>query len=102
LLSTPHLASKTWRYVDLEHRQVQWDELLEASGPWSHYERLMVELALNFRNGEGRFDPSEWGAGLDRHNWQRLMEALALARGKRVLIFDPPARPAEGGGEGAS
>jgi hypothetical protein len=46
LLSTPYLASKTWRYVDLERRQVHWDELLEASKPWSHYERLMVELAL--------------------------------------------------------
>jgi hypothetical protein len=52
-------------------------------------ERVMVALALNFWNSEGRFDPPEWG-GLDRHNWQRLMEALAMARGKRVLIFDPP------------
>jgi hypothetical protein len=48
----------------------------------------MVELALKFWNGEGRFDPAEWG-GLDRHNWQRLMEALAMARGKRMLIFRP-------------
>lgn len=96
LLSAPFIAAKAWRFVNLKERGVDWEGLLERSKPWSHYERLMVELALNLWNGavyEGRLDPYHWD-GFDRFNWVRVMEALALARGKRVLILDAP----EGGG----
>ncbi len=97
LLSAPQIARKTWRYVDVDRRRVDWDALLEAAAPWSHYENLVVRIALNLWNGDGggedgtdrgAFDLSEFG-GLDRHNWQRVMESLAIARGKRLVIFDP-------------
>ena len=58
----------------------------------------MVQIALNLWGGQGG-GPDGWAAGafnlydlasgLNRHNWQRVMEALALARGKRLVIFDP-------------
>jgi hypothetical protein len=89
LLSAPFIARRAWRFVHVGRREVAWDELLEASSAWSSYERLVVELALNFWSGDGRFDPSGW-IGFDRHNWQRVMEALALARGKRVIVVDLP------------
>lgn len=98
LLSAPYIAHKAWRFVHVDRRAVEWEALLEAARPWSHYENLMVRIALNLWNGDGggedgtdrgAFDLSDF-AGLDRHNWQRVMEALALARGKRLVIFDPP------------
>ncbi len=98
LLSAPMLARKTWRFVDVDRRRVDWDALLEAAAAWSHYENLMVRIALNLWNGTGggsegdqplALSPYDLGEGFDRHNWQRVMEALALARGKRLVIFDP-------------
>jgi hypothetical protein len=98
LLSAPMLARKTWRFVHVDRREVEWDALLEAAAPWSHYEQLMVRIAFHLWGGQGG-GPDGWDAGafnlyeladgLDRHNWQRVMEALALARGKRLVIFDP-------------
>jgi hypothetical protein len=90
LLSAPLIAGRAWRYVNVERRQVEWEELLEASKPWSPSERLFVELALNLRNGEAMFSPYAWGATLDRHNFPRLLEAFALAGGRRVIVLDPP------------
>jgi hypothetical protein len=99
LLSAPYIARKAWRFVHVDRRAVDWAELLEAAAPWSHYENLMVRIAFNLWGGQGggpdgwaagAFDLSEL-AGLDRHNWQRVVEAVALARGKRLVIFDPPA-----------
>jgi hypothetical protein len=76
-------------------RQVEWKELLAASRPWSTTERLFVELALNMWNGDGQFNPYHWGAGLDGRNFQRLLEALALAGGRRVIVLDPLRGPVE-------
>jgi hypothetical protein len=90
LLSAPLIAGRAWRYVNVERRQVEWEQLLEASKPWSPSERLFVELALNLRNGDAMFSPYAWGATLDRHNFPRLLEALALAGGRRVIVLDPP------------
>jgi len=99
LLSAPQLARRTWRFVDVDRRRVDWDALLEAAAPWSHYENLTVRIALNFWNGTGggpegdqplAINLYELGGGFDRHDWQRVIEALALARGKRLVIFDPP------------
>jgi hypothetical protein len=99
LLSAPQLARRTWRFVHVDRRKVDWDELLEAAAPWSHYENLMVRIALNLWNGTGGgpdgeaplvLSPHDLGGGFDRHNWTRIMEALALARGKRLVLFDPP------------
>jgi hypothetical protein len=104
LLSAPMLARKTWRFVHVDRRKVDWDELLEAAAPWSHYENLMVRIALNLWNGYGggaegdqplALSLYELGGGFDRHNWQRVMEALALARGQRLIIFDPAAAAEE-------
>ena len=101
LLSSPSIARKAWRYVRVDRREVEWEALLEASAPWSHYERQMVLIAFNLWGGQGG-GPEGWDAGafnlselagLDRHNWQRVMEALALARGKRLVVFDPPPAP---------
>jgi hypothetical protein len=98
LLSAPQLARKTWRFVHVDRHKVEWEALLEAAAPWSHYENLMVRLALNFWNGMGGGAEGDeplalslWdlSSGFDRHNWQRVIEALALARGKRLVIFDP-------------
>lgn len=98
LLSSPTLARRAWRFVHVDRRRIDWDELLEASKPWSHYERRMVLIALNLWNGDGGGPEGEDRgafslydlAGFDRHNWQRVMEALAMAKGKRLLTFDPP------------
>jgi hypothetical protein len=90
LLSAPFIASRAWRFVNVERRQVAWDELLEVSQSWSTTERLFVHLAFNLWNGEGRFNPNDWGTTLDRQNFPRLLEALALAGGRRVMVFDPP------------
>src|SRR5439155_5183530 len=73
LLSTPVIARRAWPFVNVNRREVAWDELLEGSRSWSYYERLLVELALNLWSGDGRFDPSGW-IGFDRHNWQRVIE----------------------------
>lgn len=98
LLSAPMLARKTWRFVHVDRREVEWEALLEAAAPWSHYENLMVRIALNLWNGMGggvegdqplSLSLYELGGGFDRHNWQRIMEALALAQGRRLVIFDP-------------
>jgi hypothetical protein len=98
LLSAPYIAHKAWRFVHVNKREVEWEALLEAAAPWSHYENLMVRIAFNLWGGQGggpdgwdagAFNLQELAAGLDRHNWQRVMEALALARGKRLVIFDP-------------
>lgn len=98
LLSTPMLARKAWRFVEVDRRRVDWEGLFAAAAPWSHYENLMVRIARNLwddRGGGPKGDEPlslslyDLGSGLDRHNWQRVMEALALARGKRLVIFDP-------------
>lgn len=90
LLSAPFIAKRAWRCVDVDRRRVNWDELLEVSRPWSPSERLFVALARNLWNGEGRFNPYLWSATLDRHNLRRLLEALALAAGRLVIVLDPP------------
>jgi hypothetical protein len=103
LLSAPQFARRTWRFVHADRREVEWEALLEASAQWSRYEQLLVRIAFNLWGGQGggqdgwdagAFNLYDLAGGLDRHNWQRVMEALALARGKRVVIFDPP--PASG------
>ena len=67
--------------VGIDLPTASWGTLLTAA--WG-------SLLSPFRYDPLTFSPSDLAGGLDRHNWQRVMEALALARGKRLVVFDPP------------
>ena len=85
LLSCELVAHVAWRHVDLEHRRVDWEPILDW--PCSSGERLLIELALNLWNGHPmETSPYEWAGRLSYHYWVRVMEALALARGVRMDI----------------
>jgi hypothetical protein len=108
LLSAPFVADRAWRYVHLDRHEVDWEDLLRVSRPWSTTERLFVELAFNlWANSTSKqveemsaFNPYAWGAQLDTWNLRRLLEALAISGGKRVLVFDPaPLQDSSAGGE---
>ena len=103
LLSAPFVAPRAWPYVNVEHRAADWDGLFRASREWSTNERLFIELAYHLWSGsptdtEGApmdLAPHRWRSQLDSWSFQRVLEALAMSGGKRVVVSDPeqPAPP---------
>lgn len=97
LLSAPFVAGRAWRYLDIEHRMVDWDGLLELSRSWTKTERLFIELAYHLWSGsttDGAGEPLDitphgWRVQLDSWSFQRVLEALAMSGGKRVAVSDP-------------
>lgn len=87
ILDSPALQSKeiVRHYVDFERQTIRVRELLEQSAAWSSGERVLVQVAIDFFNGDGgasfkdlldRLDGPNyhlvlWALGLYRDDWQR-------------------------------
>jgi len=78
------LRHKVERYVDLEAQEIDCQGLLEASRPWSHGERLMVQVACDMYNGSGGAILSELLDTLDDENLDLVLEAVKIKR-RRVI-----------------
>jgi hypothetical protein len=113
LLTAPVLVLEgALRFVDFERRDIDWRALLEASRGWSSSGDLLARVAFNLWNGgtpallntgDGR-GPGTVAAlvsQLDGTNFERLLEAMAMSRGRRVVVLLPasPARTVATGEE---
>lgn len=100
LLSAPFVADRAWEHISIEHRAVDWEALLQLTRPWSGTERLFVDLAYHLWSGsttdvDGEaldITPHQWRARLDSWSFERVLQALAMAGGRRVVISaaEPP------------
>ena len=103
LLTSPTLVwEDAMRFVDFEKREIDWRGLLEASRRWCGSGDLLARVAFNIWNGaspatldaEDRRGPGTVSAllsQLDGPNFERLLEAMAMARGRRVVVLQAPA-----------
>lgn len=97
LLSAPFVAGRAWPHVNVEQRAVDWDGLFEVSRSWTKTERLFVELAYHLWSGSTTdssgdlldISPHRWRAQLDTWSFQRVLEAVAMSGGKRVVVSGP-------------
>ena len=102
LLTAPALVLESaLRFVDFEERDIDWPGMLRASCSWSSSGALLARVAFNVWNG-GAPDLLEAsdarGPGtvsallnvLDEANLERLLEAMAMARGRRVVVLRAP------------
>jgi hypothetical protein len=107
LLTSPTM---TWegamRFVDFEEREIDWRGLLETSRRWCSSGDLLARVAFNIWNGatpatlnaEDRRGPGTVSAllsQLDGPNFECVLEAMAMARGRRVVVLQAPT-PARG------
>jgi hypothetical protein len=81
VLTAPILAARTPGYITPDG--IRFDRLLEASRSWSHGEQLLVDVALDLWNGDGKSTPMDLIRSLDDGNFDRVLEAIALRRGTR-------------------
>ena len=51
LLRAPIIGHRTARFIDEAHQSIEFMELLKHSAPWSHGERILVDVALDLWNG---------------------------------------------------
>ena len=102
LLTAPALVVEgALRFVDFDRREIDWHGLLSASCGWCSSGALLARVAFNVWNG-GAPDLLEAsdtrGPGtvsallnvLDESNLERLLEAMAMARGRRVVVLRAP------------
>jgi hypothetical protein len=102
LLTAPALVlERALLFVDFEERDIDWPGMLRASCNWSSSGALLARVAFNVWNGGAPdlLDASDArGAGtvsallnvLDEANLERLLEAMAMARGRRVVVLRAP------------
>jgi hypothetical protein len=93
ILLAPRYAHKVAPYVDARAREIDVDSLLEASAPWSHGEKLMVEVALALFTGRGSWDLGrdeiplarlgDLVTTLDEGNLRVVLRAVEIYRGWR-------------------
>jgi hypothetical protein len=103
LLTSPTM---TWegamRFIDFEEREIDWRGVLETSRRWCGSGDLLARVAFNIWNGatpatldaEDRRGPGTVSAllsQLDGPNFERVLEAMAMARGRRVVVLQAPA-----------
>jgi len=81
VLSAPFLAAKVASFVDAGACSIAWDELVDAAGAWSHAERLLVALASDLWRSGGELSVKEMVATLDDANFERVLQAMQIARG---------------------
>lgn len=68
------------QWVDFDRRTIEFPTLLEAAGPWSHGERLLVQVAADLFNGSGETRLNELLQTLDDENLALVLEAIRLRR----------------------
>jgi hypothetical protein len=103
LLTSPTMVWEgAMRFVDFEEREIDWRGLLETSRRWCSSGDLLARVAFNIWNGatpatldaEDRRGPGTLSAllsQLDGPNFERVLEAMAMARGRRVVVLQAPA-----------
>jgi hypothetical protein len=103
LLTSPTMVWEgAMRFVDFEEREIDWWGLLETSRRWCSSGDLLARVAFNIWNGatpatldaEDRRGPGTVSAlvsQLDGPNFERVLEAMAMARGRRVVVLQAPA-----------
>jgi hypothetical protein len=82
LLRAPLIASRTADLIDDERVSIEFLALLERSGVWSTGERMLVDVALDLWNGDGETTLSDVVGSLDDRCYDRVMEAVAIRRGR--------------------
>lgn len=70
----------TTKYFDIEEGIVKFQSLKRVAGPWSHSEKIMLNLALHLFNERNKFNLSDLDY-LDDHNKNLAFEALRIRFG---------------------
>lgn len=85
LLDTPLIADGTSHFVDAGARRIDFPGLRRAARPWSPSERLLVEAAWQLWSGEGKLCLCELTGSLDDANFERVIAAMRIRRGRLPL-----------------
>ncbi len=87
VLAAPALADKkAWlgRHIHFMRREIDWAEILDESGPWSHGQQILVLAAFALwgggRRAGGMFDLTDAVTTLDAINLRWLLEGIMLYR----------------------
>jgi hypothetical protein len=83
-----HLFQKNWKlkgafttkYFDLENGDIKIQALKKHAGPWSHSEKIMLNLALHLFNERNKFNLSDLD-NLDDNNRKLAYEAMRIRFG---------------------
>ena len=79
ILRSPAIAERTAAY--LRGDEVDWDGLLAETETMSAGERVLVRVAYDLAEAKGVAGVWEIPRRLDRRNFERVIEALAISRG---------------------
>ncbi len=79
ILRSPAIAHRTTPYIGEE--EVDWDGLLAEAERMSGGERVLVRVAYDLAEAKGVAGVWEIPRRLDRRNFERVIEALAISRG---------------------
>ncbi|MCL6571729.1 MAG: hypothetical protein K6T88_08580 [Bacillus sp. (in: Bacteria)] len=70
----------TSKYFNLEGEKIKIHALKKLAGPWSHSEKIMLNLALHLFNERNKFTLSDFDS-LDEHNSKIAYEAIRIRFG---------------------
>ncbi len=79
VLTSPAIAKRTAAYIGED--DVDWDGLLVEAARMSGGERVLVRIAYDLAEAKGLAGVWEIPRRLDRRHFERVIEALAIARG---------------------
>jgi hypothetical protein len=83
-LSAPMLSGRVERHIDAATRSINFPALLDQ--PWSTSERAMIEIACTLWGREdvadARLSPVLYS--MDDANFERVLEAMRIRRGRRA------------------
>jgi hypothetical protein len=83
VLLAPLIARRTNDLIDVDNDSIDFDTLIDRSGPWSTGEKMLVDVALDLWNGRGTTTLMDAIGKLDTPNYARVLEAMAIRRGPR-------------------
>jgi len=87
ILTSPTIAARTAAFI--RDDDFDWEGLLVEQQTMSGGERLLVLIAYDLWEAKGVVGVSDVARRLDRHHFERVIDALSISRG------DLPARRAE-------
>lgn len=80
ILTSPAIAERTAAY--LRGDEIDWNGLLAEAETMSGGERVLVRVAYDLAEAKGVAGVWEIPRRLDRHNFERVIEALAISGGE--------------------
>ena len=82
ILSAPLIDERTRDYVGDDH--IDWHGIVRETATMSDGERFLVRVATDLWTSDRQASVSEIPARLDRPNFERVLDALRLARGESL------------------